>query len=159
MGDMSERATTVVSRVIEVPPGAVYRAFLDREAMAAWLPPGSMSGIVHEFDPREGGAFSMSLVYPDDDRSSRGKSSASTDTFKGRFEKLVPDQEIVWTSVFESADVAFSGEMTVTTTLEPVAGGTNVTITCANIPPGIKPEDNEEGCRASLEKLASFLGG
>lgn len=159
MGAMSERASTVVSRIIEVPPEAVYRAFLDPGAVATWLPPGTMTGIVHAFDAREGGAFSMSLVYPDDDRSARGKTSAGTDTFKGRFEKLVPDKEIVWATVFESADPAFSGEMTVRTTLEPVDAGTRVTITCENIPPGIKPEDNEEGSRASLEKLASFLGG
>src|ERR1700741_1213721 len=102
MGAMSERARTVGSRIIGVPPEAVYRAFLDPDAIATWLPPGTMTGIVHAFDPREGGAFSMSLVYPDDDRSSRGKTSASTDTFKGRFETLVPDKEIVWKTVFES---------------------------------------------------------
>jgi uncharacterized protein YndB with AHSA1/START domain len=156
---MSERASTVVSRIIEVPPEAVYRAFLDPDAVATWLPPGSMSGIIHAFDAREGGAFSMSLVYPDDDRPSRGKTSPSTDTFKGRFETLVPNEKIVWKTVFDSTDPAFAGEMTVATTLEPAGDGTKVTITCENIPPGIKPEDNEEGCRASLEKLASFLGG
>jgi uncharacterized protein YndB with AHSA1/START domain len=156
---MSNSTSTVVSRVIKAPREAVYRAFLDQDALAAWLPPGSMRGVVHAFDGREGGSFRMSLVYPEGDGSSRGKTSKSTDTFQGRFVKLIPGEQIVWATEFESADPSFAGEMIVSTTLAPSGNATKVTIRCENIPRGIRPEDNEAGCRATLEKLASFLGG
>lgn len=156
---MSDPTSTVVSRVINAPREAVYRAFLDPDAVAAWLPPGSMRGVVHAFEAREGGAFSMSLIYPEDDRSSRGKTSESTDRFQGRFVKLIPNERIVWAVEFESEDPSFAGEMIVSTTLALAGSGTKVTILCENLPRGIKPEDNEAGSRLSLEKLASFLGG
>jgi uncharacterized protein YndB with AHSA1/START domain len=156
---MSDRASTVVSRVIDAPREAVYRAYLDRDSLAAWLPPGAMTGVVHAFDAREGGSFSMSLVYPKGDRSARGKTTENTDTFRGRFVTLIPNERIVWAVEFESADSAFAGEMIVATTLAPAAGGTEVTIRCDNIPAGVRLEDNEAGCRSSLEKLASFLAG
>jgi uncharacterized protein YndB with AHSA1/START domain len=152
---MSER-TTIVSTRINAPREAVYRAFLDPNALATWLPPGSMTGLVHAFDAREGGSFSMSLVYPEDE-APRGKTSAHTDTFKGRFVKLVPNEQIVWATEFESADPAFAGEMIVTTTLASTGAGTQVTIACENIPRGVKLEDNEAGCRSTLEKLATFV--
>jgi uncharacterized protein YndB with AHSA1/START domain len=156
---MSAPTSTVVSRIINAPPEAVYRAFLDQDALVVWLPPGSMRGVVHAFEGREGGAFSMSLVYPDDDRSARGKTSASTDTFRGCFAKLVPNEQIVWAVEFDSADPSFAGEMIVSTTLAPAGSGTKITMLCENIPPGIRPEDNEAGGRSTLEKLAAFLGG
>lgn len=150
---------TEVSRLINAPREVVYRAFLDQDAVATWLPPGSMHGIVHAFDAREGGAFSMSLVYPDDERVMRGKTSEHTDTFQGRFAKLVPNELVVWAVEFESADRAFAGEMIVSTWLAPADSGTEVTIVTDNIPPGIRPQDNEAGCRLTLEKLAAFVGG
>jgi uncharacterized protein YndB with AHSA1/START domain len=152
---MSER-TTIVSTRINAPREAVYRAFLDPNALATWLPPGSMTGLVHAFDAREGGSFSMSLVYPEDE-APRGKTSAHTDTFKGRFAKLVPNEQIVWATEFESADPAFAGEMVVRTTLASTGNGTQVTIACENIPRGVKLEDNEAGCRSTLKKLAAFV--
>ena len=127
---MSDR-TTVVSAFIKAPLGAVYRAFVEQDAIVAWLPPGTMGGIVHAFEAREGGAFSMSLVYPDDE-APRGKTSARTDTFRGRFLRLVPAEEVTWATEFESADPAFAGEMIVRTTLLPHEHGTQVTITCEN---------------------------
>lgn len=153
----SDATATLVSRVINARPEAVFRAFLDQKALAVWLPPGSMTGVIHAFDAREGGGFHMSLVYPEGE--GRGKTSESTDTFQGRFVKLVPNEQIVWAVEFESADPSFAGEMIMSTTLTPANGGTQVTINCENIPCGIRPEDNEAGCRSTLEKLASFLGG
>jgi uncharacterized protein YndB with AHSA1/START domain len=157
--DMNGPMSTIVSRVIDAPCEAVYRAFLDPAALVAWLPPGSMTGVVHAFDGREGGSFRMSLVYPEGDGNSRGKTSDSTDTFQGRFVQLIPHERIVWATEFESADPSFAGEMIVCTTLTPAGSGTAVTIVCENIPRGIRPEDNEAGCRSTLEKLAAFLGG
>jgi uncharacterized protein YndB with AHSA1/START domain len=156
---MSDLASTVVSKIINAPRAAVYRAYLDQDAVAAWLPPGSMTGVVHAFDAREGGAFSMSLVYPEGDGASRGKTSESTDTFKGRFVKLIPNELVVWVVEFESADQSFAGEMIVSTMPAPAGSGTKVTLRCEDIPRGIRPEDNEVGCRSTLEKLASFLEG
>jgi hypothetical protein len=59
----------------------------------------------------------------------------------------------------ESADPSFAGELIVSTTLEPAGSGTKVTMLCENIPAGVRPEDNEAGCRSTLEKLAAFLHG
>ena len=155
MHGMSERKTVVSTR-IGAPREAVYRAFVDQDALATWLPPGSMRGVVHAFDAREGGAFSMSLVYPEDE-APRGKTSERTDTFRGRFVELVPNEQIVWATQFESADPSLAGEMIVRTTLVAQGDATQVTITCGNIPRGVRLEDNEAGCRSSLQKLASYL--
>jgi uncharacterized protein YndB with AHSA1/START domain len=159
MSDMRDPRSTVASKVINASCEAVYRAFLDPYAVATWLPPGSMTGVVHVFERRQGGAFSMSLVYSEDDISARGKTSESTGMFRGRFAKLVPSEKIVWATQFDSADPAFAGEMTITTTLAPEGGGTRVTMLCENVPPGIWLEDNEAGCRSTLGNLPAFLGG
>lgn len=156
---MTNARSTTVSKVIGVPPDAVYRAYLDRDAIARWLPPGSMTGVVHAFDAREGGRFSMSLMYPESETSARGKTDAHTDAFAGRFVKLVPNEQVVWATVFESDDPSFAGEMIVATTLKPAGQGTEVTIRCDNIPAGVRLEDNETGCRLTLDQLAKFLGG
>ncbi|AMN42974.1 SRPBCC family protein [Rhodoplanes sp. Z2-YC6860] len=150
---------TTVSRIIMVPPDAVYRAYLDRDAVVEWLPPGSMTGELHAFEPREGGRFSMSLVYPESETEMRGKTTERSDRFEGRFVKLVPNKQIVWAVVFDSNDPSFAGEMTVATTLAPAGQGTEVTIRCAGIPPGVRLEDNEAGSRLTLDQLAKFLGG
>jgi uncharacterized protein YndB with AHSA1/START domain len=153
---MNGRGRTVVSKVVNAPCSAVYRAFLDPEAVARWLPPDSMTGVVHVFEPHEGGAFRMSLVYPSD-MAGRGKTSGDTDTFAARFARLIPDSCVEWAVNFESADSAFAGKMTVRTTLEPVGTGTRITMLCENIPAGIRPEDNEAGSRSTLDKLAAFV--
>jgi uncharacterized protein YndB with AHSA1/START domain len=150
-------ATTRVSRIVHAPAKAIYEAFLDRDALATWLPPDGMTGEVHTFDPHEGGAFRMSLRYRDPAHSPRGKTSGDTDTFQGRFLELVPYRRIVQRVVFESDDAAFAGEMTITWTLADVGAGTEVTVLCEDIPPGIRPEDNEAGSRSSLQKLAAFV--
>ncbi|MBL0374439.1 SRPBCC domain-containing protein [Rhizobium sp. KVB221] len=156
---MSALRSTTVQRTIGVPTDAVYSAFLDAEAVATWLPPGEMRGVVHAFEAREGGAFSMSLVYPTDSTTGQGKSSDTTDKFEGRFVRLVANREVVWATIFASADPAFAGEMKIRNELTPASNGTIVTITCEGIPSGIALEDNAEGCRLSLEQLAAFVGG
>jgi len=149
--------STVVSRVIHASSEAVYRAFMDPNALVAWLPPGSMRGVVHAFNGQEGGTIRMSLIYPEGDKSARGKTSEDTDTFQARIVALIPGTRIVWSVYFDSADPSFAGEMIMCTMLASAGTGTEITIRCDNIPPGIRPEDNEAGCRASLEKLAAFL--
>lgn len=161
-GDVTQRegASTEVSRVIDASPGDVYRAFLDPDAVAAWLPPSGMTGHVHHFDPREGGEFRISLTYRDSADSpggTGGKTTENTDTHRGRFVRQVPNERIEQVVEFESDDPGFAGEMRITVTLEDVDEGTEVAYRCEDIPNGIRPEDNEAGCRSSLQKLAALL--
>ena len=149
-------ARTRVTKIIKAPREAVYLAFLDPDALAAWLPPAGMSGHVHAFEPRVGGHIRMSLRYRDPE-SSAGKTSADTDTFRGRFAELIPHEKVTWIVEFESANPAFAGEMTMITTLADTPDGTEIAMVCENIPKGIRIEDNVMGCRSSLQNLATLL--
>jgi uncharacterized protein YndB with AHSA1/START domain len=148
-------STTRLTRHLPAPRARVYRALLDAEAVRRWMVPDSMSSHVHAFDPREGGAFRISLTY--DAPTTAGKTSAQTDTFHGRFVKLVPDAEVVQVLEFETDDPAMRGEMTVTYTLADAGDGTELTGVHENLPPGVSPADNELGWRMSMDKLASLL--
>jgi uncharacterized protein YndB with AHSA1/START domain len=153
-------ASTSVSRFIKAPVEKVFQAFMDGEALAAWLAPDTMKGTVHTFEPREGGEIHMSLRYQNVEESPDGKcgkSSEDSDSFKGKIAEIVPNEKIVWLTEFESDDPAFAGEMRLVWSLAEVEGGTEVTVLCENIPRGIRPEDNEDGSRSSLEKLAAFV--
>ena len=109
---------------------------------------------VHAFDGREGGTFRISLTYDAPDRA--GKSTGRTDTYHGRFVRLVPDELVVEVDEFETADPALSGEMTITIALTDVEGGTNVDAVHENLPPGVSVADNETGWRESLARLAAL---
>src|SRR5688500_16211992 len=85
-------STTRVTRHIRAPRAAVYRALLDRDAVQQWMVPEGMTSRVHEFEPHEGGEFRISLIY--DAPTTGGKTDAQTDTFHGRFVRLVPDAEV-----------------------------------------------------------------
>jgi uncharacterized protein YndB with AHSA1/START domain len=151
------RAGTKVSKIIKAPRHAVYEACLDPDALAKWRVPDNMTARVHAFGAREGGTYRMSLTYRDPQHSPGGKTSQDTDTFQGRFVELVPDEKIVEAIEFESRDSGFAGEMKMTTRLADTKDGTEVTILCEGLPPGIRPEDNETGTRQSLHKLAALL--
>ena len=99
----------------------------------------------------------MSLFYPASEEVYRGKTSEGEDRFTARFVELKPPARVVQAISFDSDDPAFSGEMTMVVTLEERDDGTEVTILFENIPPGIRPEDNDEGTRSSLEKLARYV--
>jgi uncharacterized protein YndB with AHSA1/START domain len=133
------RASTTVSTYIDAPPRAVYQAFLQADAVAVWLPPGAMRGVVHAFEGVEGGVIEMSLVYPEGEASAHGKTSDHTDTFRGRIVSLVPDERIVWLTTFVSEDPAFAGDMTVSWTLAAAGDGTEVTVICKDILRGCGP--------------------
>jgi uncharacterized protein YndB with AHSA1/START domain len=150
-------ASTQVSRIIKAPRKAVYQACLDPDAVAAWRAPDNMKAKVHAFDAREGGTFRMSLTYQDPKHSPGGKTSAHTDTFHGRFAELIPDQKIVEVVEFESQDPRFAGEMTIITSFADTDEGTEITILCQDIPAGVRLEDNEMGCRSSLQNLAALI--
>jgi len=140
---------------VNAPRAAVYRALLDARAVATWMAPDGMTSQVHVFDAREGGSFRISLTY--DTPSGTGKTTAHTDTFHGRFVKLVPHEQVVEVIEFETADDSLRGEMSVTFTLTEADSGTDVLGVHDNVPPGVSPADNELGWRMSLEKLARLV--
>ena len=149
--------TTKVSRIIKAPRPQVYRALLDPEAVPTWLHPEGMSCQVHAFEPREGGRFHLSLTYLEPSQAGEGKTSDRTDAFRGRFVRLVPDQLVVEAIEFDSSSDRFSGEMTITISLEDVAGGTRITWLHEGVPEAISPRDNEAGSTMALENLARLL--
>lgn len=156
-GKPAPRRTDRAARVVRAALEAVYRAMLDPAALAEWLPPAGMTGTVHALEPRPGGVFRMTLTYDAPDPDAPGKSSDDTDVVESRFVELVPDERIVQRVEFVSDDPAFAGAMTMTWALAAVAGGTEVTITAAEVPPGIRQEDHDEGLRSTLENLAAYL--
>jgi uncharacterized protein YndB with AHSA1/START domain len=158
MTDVSRRRRSdSVTRVIAASPQAIYRAFLDPRAWVKWLPPEGMTGHIYEFDPRPGGTYRMALTYSKRKQLTRGKSSEDTDVVRGRFVKLVSDEQVVHLVTFVSDDPAFAGEMKMTWRLSPVPGGTRVTITCEDVPEGIRQEDHDAGLQSSLKNLAGFV--
>lgn len=153
----TRRASTRVSRHVNARRRDLYKAFVDPEMVASWLPPGTMQCVVHEFEPRVRGRLRMSLTYANATDGPGGKTTADTDTFDGRFVELVPDKRIVWLVKFESEQPGMSGEMLVSWELADADEGTDVTVTCDEIPEGIRPMDNEAGSVASLAKLAQLV--
>lgn len=153
--------TTRVSRHVNASPAAVYRALLDPGAVARWRVPDGMSARVHEFDARQGGAFRVSLTYDAVDApGAAGKSDARTDTYRGHFAALVPDAKVVEVLAFETADPAFGGTMTMTTSLAATeSGGTEVLVVHEGLPDAVRPEDDEAGTRMALDNLARLVEG
>jgi uncharacterized protein YndB with AHSA1/START domain len=149
-------STTRSNRHIAAERSSIYQALLDPDAVQRWMVPDGMASEIHAFDAREGGTFRISLTYDDPTRS--GKTDAATDTFHGRFVRLVPDAEVVQAVEFETDDPAMQGEMTITYRLDDApAGGTIVTGIHEGVPPGVRPEDNELGWQMSMAKLAALV--
>jgi uncharacterized protein YndB with AHSA1/START domain len=148
-------SSTRISRRVNAPRAAVYRALLDAGAVAQWMVPPGMTSQVHEFDPREGGSIRISLTY--NAPTEAGKTTARTDTYHGRFVKLVPDEQMVEVVEFETANPAMQGEMTITIRLADADGGTEVLAVHDGLPSGVPPADNELGWRQSLERLAALV--
>src|SRR5688572_30813728 len=128
-------SSTRISRRMNAPRASVYRALLDARAVATWKAPTGMTSRVHAFDAREGGSFRVSLTYVEP--TGAGKTTAHTDTYHGRFVKLVPNEQVVEVVEFETTDPALRGEMTITTTLADVDGGTDVVAVHEGLPPGV----------------------
>jgi uncharacterized protein YndB with AHSA1/START domain len=150
-------SSTHITRHVNAPREIVYRALLDATAVAAWKVPDGMTSQVHAFDPREGGAYRVSLTYDAPDQA--GKTSAHTDTYHGHFARLVPNEQVVEIMAFETPDPALQGEMTTTITLRDAGGGTDIIAVHDRLPPGVSPADNELGWRLSLAKLAKLVEG
>lgn len=145
-----------ISRSICAPRDAVFAAFLDPDALIAWLPPAGMTGEMHRFDPHAGGGYAMTLRYADP-RAGRGKTTDDTDKVAVRFAEIIPGTRIVQEVDFASDDAAYDGTMTMTWSFADAAGGTDVAVEVANAPPGVSEADHEVGIRSSLENLARFL--
>ncbi|MFC9535187.1 SRPBCC family protein [Streptomyces sp. NPDC056975] len=152
------RRTDSARRMIAAPPAIVYGALVDRESIEAWLPPDGMSGRVERWDPRPGGGFRMVLTYLDA-ADSPGKTSAATDVVDIGFAALMPPERVVQRAVFESDDPSYAGTMTMTWNLTATGGGTEVTVSATDVPPGIDRVAHEAGIASSLANLASYVEG
>jgi uncharacterized protein YndB with AHSA1/START domain len=140
---------------INAPRADVYRALLDPYPIAQWKVPDGMTCHVHSFDACEGGSLRISLTY--DSQNAAGKTTAHTDTYHGRFIKLVPNVEVVEVDEFETQDPTLRGEMKITITLADADGGTDLLAIHDGLPPGVSAADNEIGWRMALAKLAALL--
>lgn len=147
-------AATHLTCRIAASRAVVYRALIDAGAVETWMVPDGMTSRVHAFDAREGGTFRISLTY--DAPAGTGKTDARTDTFHGRFVRLVPCEEVVEAIAFETDDPMLTGEMTVRYTLAEHHGATELHAVHDALPPGLSPSDNEAGWRMSLAKLAAY---
>ncbi len=148
--------TTRLTQRLAAPPSRVYRALTDAGEVAAWMVPDDMTSQVHAFEPRVGGAFRISLTYEAPEAA--GKTTAHTDTYRGRFVRLVPDELVVEVDVFEAADPALQGDMTSTLTrADAPDGGTELTAVHDGVPDAVAPADNELGWRMALDRLAALV--
>jgi uncharacterized protein YndB with AHSA1/START domain len=150
-----DTSSTRISRRVHASRALVYRALLDPQAVATWRVPTGMTCHVHAFDAREGGSFRISLTY--DEPTGTGKTTAHTDTYHGRFVKLVPNEQIIEVVEFEATDPALRGEMTITTRLVDAEGGTDIIAVHEGLPRGLSIADNEVGWQMALAKLAVLV--
>jgi uncharacterized protein YndB with AHSA1/START domain len=133
-------------RVLRAAPEKVYRAFLDADAMAKWLPPNGFTGKVHHLDPQVGGTHKMSFT---------NFSTGRSHSFGGTYLELVPHERIRYTDQFD--DPNLPGAMQTTITLKKVSCGTELNIVQEGIPDVIPPEACCLGWQESLTLLAKLV--
>ena len=138
--------TIRLHRVLRATPERIYRAFLDADAMAKWLPPNGFTGKVHHMDAKVGGTFRMSFT-----NFTTGKSHS----FGGKYLELVPHERLRHTDTFD--DPNLSGEMRVTVTLKPVSCGTDLNIEQEGVPAVIPTETCYLGWQESLVLLGKLV--
>ncbi|MES2129551.1 MAG: SRPBCC family protein [Pseudomonadota bacterium] len=138
--------TVHLHRVLRAPPERIYRAFLDADAMAKWLPPHGFTGKVHQLDAKVGGSYKMSFT---------NFSSGSSHSFGGDYLELVPNERIVHTDQFD--DPNLSGTMRTTIVLKAVFCGTDVSIVQEGIPAMIPAQACYLGWQESLLLLAQLV--
>jgi uncharacterized protein YndB with AHSA1/START domain len=149
-------ATTRIARHIDAPRARVYEALIDADQVARWRFPTGMTCEVHELDAREGGTLRVSLTY--DTIDGVGKSGTRTDTYRGRFVELVPNERVVEVDEFETDDPAFRGEMRSTIELRDEDGGTLLAAVHEGVPDAVPAADNEAGWASALDRLAALVG-
>tara|TARA_R110002167_G_scaffold164309_6_gene361266 strand:- start:889 stop:1332 length:444 start_codon:yes stop_codon:yes gene_type:complete len=138
--------TVRLHRVIATRPEKIYRAFLEPDAVASWVPPYGFVGTVHELDAKVGGRHRMSF---------RNFTTSESHSFGGTYVELVPNERIVYTDAFD--DQNLSGDMRTSITLKAVSVGTEVTIEQEGIPDVIPTEACYLGWQDSLQKLEKLV--
>lgn len=148
--------TDVATRVIAAPPERVYAAFVDPDALVAWLPPDGMTGRFERFDARPGGSYRMVLTY-EDASSARGKATPDSGIVEARFLDIVPGVRVVQAVDFVSDEPGYAGTMSMTWEVATAEAGARVEIRVDNVPDGISAEDHAAGLTSSLANLAAYL--
>lgn len=138
--------TIHLHRVIRAVPERVYRAFLDADAMAKWLPPNGFTGRVHQLDAKVGGHYRMSFT---------NFTTGHSHSFGGEYLELVPHERIRYTGVFD--DPNLPGTMQTTVMLRPVFCGTELNVVQEGIPGVIPPEACHLGWQESLALLVKLV--
>jgi uncharacterized protein YndB with AHSA1/START domain len=138
--------TIRLHRVLRAKPERVYRAFLDADAMAKWLPPNGFTGKVHQMDAKVGGSHKMSFT---------NFTTGNSHSFGGDYLELVPHERIRYTDKFD--DPNLPGELQTTITLKQVSVGTELTIVQEGVPDAIPPEACYLGWQESLTLLAKLV--
>lgn len=138
--------TVRLHRVLTTTPEKVYRAFLDPDALARWLPPNGFTGKVHSHDARVGGKYKMSFT---------NFTTQKSESFGGEYRELVPNERLVYTDRFD--DPNLPGEIVVTVTLREVFCGTELNIEQAGIPEVIPLAGCYLGWQESLLNLARLV--
>ena len=138
--------TVRLHRVLTAKPEKVYRAFVEPDAVARWLPPNGFTCTVHQLDAKTGGTHRMSF---------RNFTTGNSHSFGGTYLELVPGERLRYTDKFD--DPNLPGEMTVTVTLKAVSVGTEMTVVQEGIPDLIPPEACYLGWQESLRHLARLV--
>ena len=138
--------TVRLHRVLAAKPEKIYRAFLEPDAVAKWLPPNGFTCTVHHMDAKVGGSHRMSF---------RNFTTGHSHAFGGKYVELIPNERLRYTDKFE--DPNLPGEMQVTVTLKAVSVGTEVTIVQEGVPDVIPPEACYLGWQESLRSLARLV--
>ena len=140
------KGTVRLHRVLRAPPERVYRAFLNPEAMAKWLPPYGFTCKVHHMEAKVGGTFKMSFT---------NFTNGQSHSFGGSYRELVPSEKIRYTDVFD--DPNLPGEMQTTIVLKPVSCGTDIEIVQEGLPEMIPVEMCHLGWQESLAQLKRLV--
>lgn len=138
--------TIRLHRVLRAKPERVYRAFLDADAKAKWIPPHGFTGKVHHLDAKVGGTYRMSFT---------NFTTGHTHSFGGTYLELTPNERLRYTDKFD--DPNLPGEIVVTITLTPVSCGTDISIVQAGLPDIIPVEACYLGWQQSLNQLANLV--
>ena len=138
--------TIRLHRVLKAAPEQVYKAFVDADAMASWLPPYGFTCKVHKLDAKVGGEHKMSFT---------NFTTGNGHSFGGKYLEMTPGQKLVYTDKFDNANLP--GEMKVTVTFKKVSVGTELNVVQEGVPTVIPPEACYLGWNESLEKLAKLV--
>jgi uncharacterized protein YndB with AHSA1/START domain len=139
-------STIKLHRVLATSPEKVYRAFIEADALAKWLPPNGFTCTVHHFEGKVGGTFRMSF---------RNFTTGNSHAFGGEYVELIPGERVRYTDTFE--DPNLPGVMEVTVILKKVSVGTEIDITQAGVPDLIPAEACYLGWQESLRNLAKLV--